>query len=88
MDAENRKIRDGFALVKPWRYYVFYLPHGGTTEIDLTGAEPRGLGARWFDPRTGRWHDGPKVSPAKIEVAAPSTEDWVLYVHSNDDIDD
>jgi Protein of unknown function (DUF4038)/Domain of unknown function (DUF5060)/Putative collagen-binding domain of a collagenase len=71
----------GFCLAKANEHYVFYLPWGGTTDVNLEAAGPLGL-ARWFDPRTGNWRQGPRLVPGRNTVTAPAGEDWVLYVRS------
>jgi hypothetical protein len=54
---------------------VFYFPRGAA-EIQVGSA---GM-ARWFDPRTGEWRDGPAVKKGKNVLAAPASGDWVLYI--------
>jgi hypothetical protein len=71
-----------FTLAAEPEHYVFYLPRGGKRRIDLSSARNRRLAARWFDPRTGEWKQAPVVTAAVNEVAAPTGEDWVLYVRS------
>jgi hypothetical protein len=57
---------------------VLYLPVGGTVELSqpVVGLKPEG--ARWFDPRSGRFQ------PAKAEngrrFTAPDAHDWVLVL--------
>jgi hypothetical protein len=50
--------------------------------IDLRGSAHREVSARWYDPRTGTWRDGPRVRPERITVTTPDARDWVLLVRS------
>ncbi len=45
---DNRK----YCFAKPGEIYLVYLPHGGSTELDLTNA-PGKYSVNWFNPRTG-----------------------------------
>lgn len=72
----------GLCLTKPPGLYVFYFPRGGKAEIKLADAGSKTPAARWYDPRTGQWQDGPTVTGAKNSVAAPDNRDWVLLVRS------
>jgi len=76
----------GFCLAKPPEHYVFHLPRGGGTEIDLTSATDGKLVAQWFDPRTGEYRAGPDVQEGKTIVTAPPGDDMVLYIR-NDNAD-
>ncbi len=63
------------AVGKPGVFYCVYLPQGGGVTLHgLRGALPY----RWFDPRTGTWCGEGTVQPAQPEIAAPSTDPWVL----------
>lgn len=73
-------VTEGFCLAKPPEHYVFYLPRGGQARIDLTSAGAGPLKARWFDPRTGQWLQGPAAEPGRTTVTAPDARDWVLHV--------
>jgi hypothetical protein len=72
--------RGSFSLAAEPEHYVFYLPRGGKTRVDLSSARNRRLAARWFNPRSGDWKEGPEVKAGANEVAAPDGEDWVLWV--------
>jgi len=83
LEPQDALIRGGFCLARPPAHYVFYLPRGGTSEVDLGRGPTLHLTARWFDPRTGAWQDGPSLGPGQNTVTAPTAADWVLYVHSD-----
>jgi len=72
----------GFCLAKPPDDYVFYFPRGGKAEIRLNGTGKGALFARWYDPRSGQWQAGPKVTSGKNAVQTPDDGDWVLLVRS------
>jgi hypothetical protein len=69
----------GFCLARPPDCYVFYLFNAKETEIDLSAAKASPI-ARWFDPRTGQWQNGPSVSPRRITLSPPTPDDWVLCI--------
>lgn len=81
MSPEAGITNNGFCLAKPPAYFVFYLPRGGAAEIDLSGMAGRRPAARWFDPRTGEWREGPSVVAGKNAVSSPGPGDWVLLVY-------
>ena len=80
MHPDDGLTSKGFCLAKPQDYYVFYFPRGGSSEINLTGAKGRKLTSRWFDPRSGRKRDGPRVTAGEETVVSPGPGDWVLLV--------
>ncbi len=72
-------VTEGFCLARRPDVYVLYLPRGGQSRIDLTGARPP-LAARWFDPSTGRWQPGPALRAEPCTVESPSPQDWALLI--------
>jgi len=80
LTPHNRLTSQGFCLARPPTHYVFYFPRGGSAELDLAGASVPQLAARWFDPRTGQWREGPSLRPGKHAVQAPTQQDWVFLV--------
>jgi hypothetical protein len=75
-----------FCLVKPNEVYLVYLPTGGTTTLDLSGASGE-FAVEWFNPRTG----GPlrRGSVATVKAGSPAAlgaapeqpgEDWLIVV--------
>jgi hypothetical protein len=69
---------DAVSLAEAGQTYVVYLPHGGTTTVDLTGP-PGNFTADWFNPRTGK--PGGELTlagGAQQKLQAPDREDWVL----------
>lgn len=74
---------DKYCFAKPGELYLVYLPHGGTTELDLAGAEGM-FRVKWFNPREG---GAPKAQGEatldggnKGALTAPSSEDWLAVV--------
>ena len=45
-------VKNDYVLAKPGEAYAVYLPDGGTTALDLTGAQGI-FEVKWYDPRTG-----------------------------------
>jgi hypothetical protein len=82
--ADNpRHGNSAYCLAKPGEVYLVYLPEGGSTQLDLSGAGGT-FTVQWFNPRQG----GP-LSPASPPaaagggahtLAAPSTDDWLAVV--------
>ena len=75
-----------YAFAEPGAIYLVYLPTGGTTSVDLTGAS--GLFTiRWFDPRDGGGLKRGSVSEAPggapVSLGNPPnhpTDDWLVVV--------
>ncbi len=85
LEVHDELTSNGFCMAAPPGHFVFYFTGGGEARIDLSSAGKNNLSARWFDPRTGWWQEGPHVRPeAGNVVKAPDGNDWVLYVHSSD----
>ncbi len=81
-----RNDNSRFCLAKPGSVYLVYLPEGGTSELDLTGADGS-FGVTWFNPRTGGELRAGSVKSVrgggKVALgAAPSdaAEDWAILV--------
>ncbi len=74
----------GFCLASPPHCFVFYCYRGGEVTIDLRGIANQKAAARWYDPRTGHWRDGPTVRPERVTVTTPDERDWVLLVRSTE----
>jgi hypothetical protein len=83
LEPQGGVVEDGFALAGSGRL-VIYLARGGAVEVTMAaGSNAAGsYTSSWFDPRTGRSSDGPRLSGGKNSVTAPSAEDWVLSVQS------
>ena len=75
-----------FCFAKPGQIYLVYLPQGGTTDLDLTGAAGP-CTVKWFNPRKGGELLAGSVSSlqggSKASVGlspADPNEDWVVIV--------
>ena len=84
MTPSDKLISEGFCLARVPEHYVFYLPRGGKSQINLSDAAQQKLVARWFNPRSGEWHDGPILAKGKSMVTTPGDGDWLLYVRGRD----
>jgi hypothetical protein len=81
MQPFNGVTGDAVALAEKGGTYAIYLPRGGATTVDLSGAEP--LLMRWFNPRTGDFSEPAlPVAPTGVhqEFKAPDANDWVLLL--------
>ena len=78
--------KDDYCLAEPGKVYVLYLPHGGTTDLDLTGTSVT-FTVQWFNPRqSGLLQDGSVTSiegPGKAGLGQPPSDpdkDWAVLV--------
>lgn len=71
---------DAVALAEAGQTYVIYLPHGGATTLDLSGA-PGEYTARWFNPRTGKTREDVRVAgDGQRKLDAPDGKDWAVCI--------
>ncbi len=75
---------NGFCLAQPPLHYVFYFPSGDPGVIELQDSAPGRYQARWFNPRTGEWLDGPAVTSGVNTLSGLDRDDWVLCVHGRE----
>jgi hypothetical protein len=72
---------DTLLLAEPGKRFVAYLPRGGAAEFTLAAGTYR---AKWYNPRTGAWHELPAVSQATDgrwrSAPAPDAGDWALLL--------
>jgi hypothetical protein len=80
LQTENQLTSAGFCLARKPDVFVFHFPNGGESEIDLRDLKTGEFRARWFDPRTGLWRDGPLLGRGRHSVRTPTSADWVLLV--------
>lgn len=78
--SHDEYTTNGFCFAQPPAHYVFYWPSGGSVGIDLGRDADAGLVARWYDPRTGDWQDGPTITAGRHSLWLPGDGDWVFYV--------
>ncbi|MDB5675395.1 MAG: hypothetical protein JWM65_2377 [Sphingomonas bacterium] len=76
----------GYVLAKPGQAYAVYLPDGGTTTLDLSGASGT-FQVKWYNPRTGGALQDGSVhmvagggSRALGQAPADATSDWAILV--------
>jgi hypothetical protein len=69
-----------FCFAQPGHLYLVYLPKGGTTELDLSGASGD-FSVGWFNPRNGgAVQPASRIRGPKASLAAPSNDDWLAVV--------
>ena len=75
-----------FCFAKPGEIYLIYLPNGGATDLDLSGAKGT-FSVKWFNPRTGGELVNGAVKSVKAENStalgtppADAGEDWLIVV--------
>ena len=84
--SNSKNDNSKYCFAKAGELYLVYLPNGGTTELDLSGASGK-FAVQWFNPRTGgATQDGSVKSVTGGGVVAlgnPPTDagqDWVVLV--------
>ena len=84
--GNTKDNNDKYCFAKPGELYLVYLPNGGTTDLDLTGAKGT-FSVKWFSPREGgALADGSVkaiTASGKVSLGQPpadSQEDWVALV--------
>ncbi|HPF04212.1 MAG TPA: DUF4038 domain-containing protein, partial [Bacteroidales bacterium] len=70
---------NGYCLALKPDIYIFYLPLGGTADIDLSSAKGRPQGL-WFNTASGEWGERLKLKKGKNTIASPEGKDAVLLV--------
>jgi len=78
-----------YCFAKVGEVYLVYLPSGGTTDLDLSGASGN-LAVKWFNPRTGGALQEGSVKTVqgggKASLGNPSAEqnaDWLAVIRRN-----
>ena len=77
---------EDYCFAKPGDIYAVYLPHGGTTELDL-GNATAAYSVHWYNPRTGGALQTSDVvtvqGPGQVSLGLPPDKpdkDWVVLV--------
>lgn len=88
MENDNAKssAEDSYCFCKAGEIYVVYLKHGGTSELNLSGASDK-FSVRWYDPRNGGDLKSGSVTSVsggkKHSLGEPpnaANDDWVVLV--------
>lgn len=77
MQAHPNPCGPGTMLSVPGRFYLIYLPVGGTVQLD---GIPTDLPWRWFNPMTGQFSDEVTLSTEARSFSAPDSNPWVLIL--------
>ena len=78
-------VGEGIALADRGWVYVVYLPHGGSTSVDLSDTSAR-FSARWLDPRDGSARNAGEVRGGeRRSFAAPDSRDWVVHLERREE---
>lgn len=84
--GNDKNDNSKYCLAKAGEVYLVYLPNGGSTELDLKGAQGS-FSVSWFNPRTGGAVQSGSVKQviggSKVSLgAAPADpfEDWVIIL--------
>ncbi len=69
-----------YCLAKSNEVYLVYLPQGGSTELDMSGAIGE-FEFSWFNPRNGGSENADAIVAGKtIVLSAPDEEDWLAVI--------
>jgi hypothetical protein len=84
--GNERHDNSKYCFAKPGEVYVVYLPGGGTSELELNGADGA-FKLKWFNPRAGGGlQDGPVTQVqggGKVSLGQPPadpSQDWAVLV--------
>ncbi len=84
--GNTKDNNDKYCFAKAGELYLVYLPNGGATKLDLSGA-PGQFSVQWFNPREGGALIAAKSPTVEGGVAstldAPSTDDWLAVIRRN-----
>ncbi|MGQ9486610.1 MAG: DUF5060 domain-containing protein [Armatimonadota bacterium] len=81
MTPQPEVANTGICLAESDREMVVYAPQGGRVRARLSEDGKATFTARWFNPREGKYIAKTAVVRAEIDIEAPDTQDWVLYIH-------
>ena len=83
---DNLVQSNAWCLAKENEIYLVYLPYGGTTTLDMTGAEGN-YSVKWYNPRTGGeliTGDVSRLAGGAIQqigsVKGPQGKDWAALI--------
>lgn len=81
MESHDELVTDGhYCLARPGETYLVYLPFGGATTVDLSGASGP-LEVSWVQAATGEMTAGTPLSGGSTEVLqAPGTGDYAVLI--------
>ncbi|MBN2634211.1 MAG: DUF4038 domain-containing protein [Bacteroidales bacterium] len=82
LSPSDELTTNGYCLSLKPDIFIFYLPQGGTADIDLSSARGRLLG-RWFNTASGEWGEKTKLKKGKNTITSTEGKDAVLLVTTN-----
>ncbi|MCB1209321.1 MAG: DUF5060 domain-containing protein [Verrucomicrobiales bacterium] len=84
--GNDKSDNSKYCLAKAGEVYLVYLPNGGSTELDLSGAKGA-FSVEWFNPRIGGDFTNGSVSSVEggntVSIGQPpadATEDWLVVI--------
>jgi hypothetical protein len=82
LKPEGQLASTGVCLAQAGVEYVVYAGPGAAFTVNLAGAPDTAFGVRWYDPRTGRFHDGHPIQGgnAAQPFVPPIAGDAVLHL--------
>jgi len=86
MVPSDNLTSEGYCLALPGKVWIFYLPEGGTADIDLSSSAENPMTGRWFDPVSGAWSDPVRLKAGKNKITAPTSRDWAFVVKSGNSL--
>jgi hypothetical protein len=88
MSPQSSLVDNGWCLAKKGEEYVVYLKNGGSTQMDLSGADGE-FCMKWYNPRTGQFAGNERVVNGGGHVSSGNppvdlSQDWALLVTKNE----
>lgn len=82
MKPEGRSASTGVCLANTGVEYVVYAPQGKAFTVNLAAAKNAAFIVRWYDPRTGQFHDAGRVAGGNEAqpFTPPLQDDSVLHL--------
>ncbi len=82
MVPEGRLASTGVCLAKVGVEYVVYTPPTRIFTVNLAAAKDTTLSARWYDPRTGQFHDAGRIAGGNEaqSFTPPFRDDAILHL--------
>jgi hypothetical protein len=82
LKPDGRLASTGVCLAEAGVEYVVYAPPGWAFTVNLAAAKDTALGVRWYNPRTGEFHEGSPVAGGNQAqpFTPPFAGDAVLYL--------
>ena len=78
---QDRVEGDALCFAQLGQAYALYFPVGGKATLQLSDEENE-LTLRWYNPRSGEWHDPESLTPESqgLALESPDDMDWAVLI--------